>query len=187
MNPSDLPDLPQRKSTSLCRLLANFIWRNKGHEGGDFGEFSKQAKARGIKVVFPQASFSNLTNVFVKVIVFPLNFVFTVLLAFLVSKATKVLWRSLFQSWVAHETGHFRLFVQNSLWIFFDRRTRYYWKNLIDCNHYLLHNKQKLLGMRIFPKIVSIARKRPVKVTSNPFLLREVEQLPVYQLLPKRK
>ena len=51
-------------------------------------------------------------------------------------------------------------------------------------NHFLLDNKQKLLGMHIFPKITSIAKKNPVKVTSITLLFREVEQLAVYQLIP---
>ena len=39
--------------------------------------------------------------------------------------------------------------------------------------------------MRIFPKVALIAKKRPLKVTNTVFLLREVEQIGVYQLLPQ--
>ena len=38
--------------------------------------------------------------------------------------------------------------------------------------------------MRIFPKTASIAKKPPLTVTSTTVLLREVEKLAVYQLLP---
>ena len=41
--------------------------------------------------------------------------------------------------------------------------------------------------MCMSPKIVLIAKKHPLKVTSNAFLFREVEQLEVYQLLPNLK
>ena len=37
--------------------------------------------------------------------------------------------------------------------------------------------------LHILPKIILIATKRPLKVTSTTFLFREVEQLVVYQLL----
>ena len=37
--------------------------------------------------------------------------------------------------------------------------------------------------MRIFPKNTLITKKRPLKVISTTFLLREVQQLAVYQLL----
>ena len=36
--------------------------------------------------------------------------------------------------------------------------------------------------MRIFPKIVLIEKKRPVKLTGTIFLSKEVQQLVVYQL-----
>ena len=36
--------------------------------------------------------------------------------------------------------------------------------------------------MSIFPKIVFIAKKRSVRVTSTTFLFKEVQQLVVYQL-----
>ena len=38
---------------------------------------------------------------------------------------------------------------------FFDRKTRYYYSQIDQLN-----NKQKLLGMHIFLKIVSIAKKK---------------------------
>ena len=37
----------------------------KGNEDGNFGEFSKQAKARGFKLVSPQANISFVINTFV--------------------------------------------------------------------------------------------------------------------------
>ena len=43
---------------------------------------------------------------------------------------------------------------------FFNRKTQYYLQNLMGYNHFLLDNKQKLLGMHIFPKITSIAKKK---------------------------
>ena len=46
----------QGKSICSCRLLTTFGWRNIGHEGRHFGEFSKQAKARGFKVASNIAS-----------------------------------------------------------------------------------------------------------------------------------
>ena len=54
---------------------------------------------------------------------------------------------------------------------------------LIFYNNFLLYNKQKILGMRIFPKIPSVPKTLPVKVTSTTFLLRDVEQLAVNQFL----
>ena len=52
---------------------------------------------------------------------------------------------------------------------FFCRKTRYYhkdvtsswyyWQNLTSYNHFLLYNKQKLLGMHIILKIASAAKK----------------------------
>ena len=63
---------------------------------------------------------------------------------------------------MVHETRHFSdggLFVQSLLWIIFDRKTWYYWQNLIGYNNFLLYNKQKLLGLYIFLKIASIVKK----------------------------
>ena len=42
---------------------------------------------------------------------------------------------------------------------FFDRYTRNYLQNLIGYDSFLWCNKQKLLDMRIFPKIASIAKR----------------------------
>ena len=47
-----------------------------------------------------------------------------------------------------------------------------------------LNNKQKLLGMHIFLKIASIAKKSPVKVTSTTFLFQRSRTISRYQLLP---
>ena len=54
---------------------------------------------------------------------------------------------------------------------------------LIFYSNFLLYNKQKILGMRIFLKIPSVPKTLPVKVTSTTFLLRDVEQLAVNQFL----
>ena len=48
------------------KLLTTFGWRAEGHEGGHFGEFSKQAKARWFKQIFYLEDFSDLTNVLLK-------------------------------------------------------------------------------------------------------------------------
>ena len=66
---------------------------------------------------------------------------------------------------------------------FFDRNNWYYLQNLICYNHFLLYNKQKLLGVYIFLKIASIAKQKSA-VKSDQY--REAEQLAVfscYQIL----
>ena len=91
----------------------------------EVGNFSKQPKARGFKVVFRMTNFSNLTKVFVWVIVFPLNLVLTVSFTFFVSKLAELLWRSLFTFWMTHKTRHFSdggLFAQISLRILLSER-----------------------------------------------------------------
>ena len=61
---------------------------------------------------------------------------------------------------------------------FFDRKTRYYYSQIDQLN-----NKQKLLGMHIFLKIVSIAKKKSSEWLVPRSCFREAEQLAVYQLL----
>ena len=65
--------------------------RKKGHEGGHFKEFSKQAKARGFKGVFYDASSPSLTDVFLLIIVFPLKSSLGFLWLSLASKVTELL------------------------------------------------------------------------------------------------
>ena len=48
-------------------MFTTFGRRNEGHDEGEhFGKFSKQAKACGFDVAFPQVSFFNLRNVFIE-------------------------------------------------------------------------------------------------------------------------
>ena len=151
---------------------------------GTLCEFSKQAKTCGFKIVSRKPNFSDLTNVFVQIIVFPLNLVLRVSFSFLASEETELLWRSLNSTWITYETRHFSdccWYVQSSLWIVFDRSTRYYWQKLIGCSHFLWHNKMKLLGMNAFLKAASIAKKSSSENDCTMFLLRDEEQL---QLLP---
>ena len=59
-----------------------------GHKDGHIGEFSKPVGLRG----FPSGNFfSNLTNVFVSVTVFPLNLAVRVSFAFLVPEEAELL------------------------------------------------------------------------------------------------
>lgn len=58
----------------MCKLLTFFAWRNDEHEGGHVGDFSQQAKARGIKMIFYKADLSNITNAFAQKILLPINF-----------------------------------------------------------------------------------------------------------------
>ena len=77
------------------------------------------------------------------------------------------------------------LFDQRSLWFFLTERLHsidkaWFFKIIFYCTI-----DWKRWGMRIFPKIVLIAKRHSLKVTSPTFLFREVEQLAFYQLLPK--
>ena len=81
----------------------------------------------------------------------------------LASKVAELLWRSFFIFWTA--LRHVILVLVAYLFKvevegFFDRNTWYYLQNLICYNHFLLYNKQKLLGVYIFIKIASIAKKK---------------------------
>ena len=67
---------------------------------------------------------------------------------------------------------------------FSDRKMPYYWQNLIFYNHFFCTINRKSLGISIFPKIVLIAKKCPLKMTSIMFLFREVGLLMIYLLLP---
>ena len=77
-----------------------------------------------------------------------------------------------------HWLSHCSLFVQTSIWSFFDRKTPCYWQNLIFYNHFYCTINRKWLGMHI-PKLLLIVRKYPLKVTSTTFLFREIEHLAV--------
>ena len=116
---------------------------------------------------------------------FPLNLIISDSFAFLVSDVAELMWRSLFPFWMTHETFNFSdgcLFVSSLFWIFLTEKLDTFYQSWLLTIIFLLYNKQKRLGMRIFPKITLIAKKRQVKVTSTTFLFREVEQLAVYQL-----
>ena len=88
-----------------------------------------------------------------------------------------------FPVWMAHGTSHLSegsLFVQRSLWIFWQLHTINNTWLFIIIFHWTINRKR--LDMCIFPKIVLTAKKHPLKLTSTTFLFREVEQLAVYQL-----
>ena len=46
------------KSTFLCRLLITFEWRNLGHKGAHFNEFSKQQNSKNLSCFFTRKFFS---------------------------------------------------------------------------------------------------------------------------------
>ena len=97
---------------------------------------------------------------------FSFNLVLRVSFAFLTSKGAELLWWSLFLFWMTHETRNFSdgcLFVPRSLWIFFDRKTRYFWLNFTFTIVFLLYNKEERMGERIFPEITLIAKKASTK------------------------
>ena len=76
----------QRKSTCLWRLLST-RWKREGHDGEHFTEFSSPLGLRG---VLHQVNFPNLTNVFVSVIVFPLNLIARVSFVFYDTKSDRI-------------------------------------------------------------------------------------------------
>ena len=103
--------------------------------------------------------------------------------AFLASKETELLWRSLFTFWwhMRHVTLVMVAYLfKNHFEFFFDRMNSILLTKLIDYSHFLLCNKKKLLGMHIFLKTALTSKKHPLKVTSTTFLFREVEILVVY-------
>ena len=110
---------------------------------------------------------------------FPVNLVIRVSFVLLTSKVTELLWQNLFSVWMAHGKYHLsdgNLFVRNSLWIVLTERLHAITK-LVFYNHFYWTIYKKGSKIRISPKIILIAKKRPLKVTSTTFLLREIEKL----------
>ena len=139
--------------------------------------FWRVFKARDFRG-FHHVNFSSLANAFVSITVFSLNFVVRVSFAIFGSKVPELLWRSLFPFWMAIGTRQlsdsFKVlpicskFTSN----IFDRKTWYYWQNLVFYNlFYFIINRKRLI-MRVFPKFTLITKKRPLKVTSTTFLFR---------------
>ena len=154
----------QRKSPCLWRLLTT-RWRREGHKDGHFGEFSKTEFLLDKFFEFKKCfCFSNCVSTQ------PLWVSF----AFLASKVTELLWRSLFAFWMAHGTHHFKdgcLFICSKFTLIF------FWQKDSIQQNFLLYNKQKKIDNAHFSKNFLDCKKAFIE-------RREVEQLTVYQLLP---
>ena len=131
-----------------------------------------------IKGVFQQANFSDLTNVFVSVILFLLNLVLRFSFAFLASKGENYCDEacSCFGRYLRHVTLQMVTYLLKVHFeFFFIKRLNTIDKTWFFIIIFLLYHKQEKLGTHIFPKIVSISKTCPAKVTSARFLFREVE------------
>ena len=130
--------------------------------------------------------FSNPTNVFVSVAVFPFNMSLGFLLLFWHQKQQYHCDKSLLPFWLAtndHLSDGF-LFVQSSCWIFSTERL--YWQNMIFYNHFLLYRnrKQKKIRYAYFSKNSLNFKKTSTESDQHWIPVQKRKQLVLYQLLP---
>ena len=174
-------------SALFCRKMSekvNLSMETYQKKGKAFWQVLKQAKACGFNLgFFCHANFSNLTNVFVSVIVFPPNHVIRVSLTFLASEMTITV-----KDFCSHFEWHMRHVTLTMAAYLFQVHVESFWqkysigKTWFFTIHVLLYNKQKKIRHTHFSRYCLNFKKTSTESDQHHVPVQKIKQLAVYHL-----